>query len=173
MRASIAFFPLLTMACASAPPSSRTSPGSSQQPSAAGPPKVLNVVLVGEPWALTPWKESTTDGVFNLHEAITNGLTGSNVNSEPVPRLAAEARPPALRAKIGFSSTPGSSCTRADRLRIDREIVRLISTDLPIMHTIYEISKEFQKAGVTGMVIKTGLDPIRSWTWNIHEWDRV
>jgi ABC-type transport system substrate-binding protein len=67
-----------------------------------------------------------------------------------------------------FFVTPRS----ADRLRLDREIVRLISTELPIIHTIYEIRREFQRAGVTGMMIKTGLDPIRSSTWNVHEWDK-
>jgi peptide/nickel transport system substrate-binding protein len=60
----------------------------------------------------------------------------------------------------------------ADRLQLDREAVQLISTDLPILHTIYEIRKEFQRTGVTGLVIKTGLDPIRSSTWNVHEWTK-
>ena len=63
--------------------------------------------------------------------------------------------------------------TSADeRLQFDREMVRIISTDLPILHTIYEVRREFQHAGVTGLVVKTGLDPIRSQTWNIREWDK-
>jgi peptide/nickel transport system substrate-binding protein len=68
----------------------------------------------------------------------------------------------------GFFLTPRS----ADRLQLDREMVQLISTELPIIHTIYDIRKEFQAAGFTGMGIKTGLDPIRSSTWNVHEWDK-
>src|SRR5204863_9244579 len=60
----------------------------------------------------------------------------------------------------------------ADRLQLDKEMVRLISTELPILHTIYQVRKEFQQTGVSGMVIKTGLDPIRSSTWNVHEWEK-
>ena len=46
------------------------------------------------------------------------------------------------------------------------------SSELPILHTIYDMSKEFQKTGVSGLVIKTGLDPLNSRTWNAHEWDK-
>ena len=45
--------------------------GSGAAPSA---PKTLNVLLVGEPRGLTAWKETTTGGVFNVHETITDGL---------------------------------------------------------------------------------------------------
>lgn len=59
-----------------------------------------------------------------------------------------------------------------DRLRFDRELVRFISSELPILQTIYDVSKEYQKAGVTGLIIKTGLDPLNSRTWNVHEWEK-
>lgn len=66
------------------------------------------------------------------------------------------------------------AATRAsDRLQLDREMVRTISTDLPILHTIYELRKEFQRTGVTGLVVKTGIDPIRSQTWNVHAWEKA
>jgi peptide/nickel transport system substrate-binding protein len=61
---------------------------------------------------------------------------------------------------------------QSDRLQLDRELVRYISTELPILHTIYDMSKEYQKAGMTGLIIKTGLDPLNSRTWNAHEWDK-
>src|SRR5436309_820387 len=42
-----------------------------QESAASQPPKILNIVLVGEPRALTTWQESTTGGVVNIHELIT------------------------------------------------------------------------------------------------------
>ena len=46
--------------------------------------------MVGEPKALTMWKELTTGPVINIHEMLTNALIGQNERSEPIPRLAAE-----------------------------------------------------------------------------------
>ena len=62
--------------------------------------------------------------------------------------------------------------TARERLDQDRGLVRFISAELPILHTIYDVSKEFQGAGVTGLIIKTGLDPLNSRTWNAHEWEK-
>ena len=49
---------------------------------------------------------------------------------------------------------------------------RMISSDLPILHTIFEIRNEFQKTGVTGIVMKTGLDIVSGRSWNVHEWEK-
>jgi peptide/nickel transport system substrate-binding protein len=73
-----------------APPSTGQSTDVPSASEVARAPKVLNVVLVGEPRALTVWQESTTGGVVNIHELITTGLVTLNGNSEPIPRLAVE-----------------------------------------------------------------------------------
>ena len=46
---------------------------------------------------------------------------------------------------------------------------RTILSDLPILHTIFEIRNEFQKTGITGIVMKTGLDIVSGRSWNVHE----
>src|SRR5438874_4066758 len=85
---------LLLIACSPSAPPTPAAPGNVHAPATDAAPKTMNVVLIGEPRALTPWKESTTAGVFNIHEAITNGLIGSGANSEPIPRLAADVPSP-------------------------------------------------------------------------------
>ncbi len=74
-----------------APKASAPAGGSAASGQAAGvpaQPKILNVVLVGEPRALTMWKETTTGNIIHVHELITNALIGYNANAEPIPRLA-------------------------------------------------------------------------------------
>src|SRR6266540_44257 len=66
------------------------SSGSTGASSSLSGPVTINVVLVGEPRALTVWQESTTGGVVNIHELMTTGLVTLNANSEPIPRLAEE-----------------------------------------------------------------------------------
>src|SRR5438093_1201864 len=73
-----------------AAPTTAGAPSGQAAPAAATPPKTLNVVLVGEPRALTMWRETTTGTVIHIHEMLTNALIGQNARSEPIPRLAAE-----------------------------------------------------------------------------------
>src|SRR5438067_7636527 len=80
----LAAFSLFFAACSGA-----TAPRPAVAPpvESAAPPRTLNVLLVGEPRGLTAWKETTTGGVFNVHETITDGLMATGANSETLPRL--------------------------------------------------------------------------------------
>jgi ABC-type oligopeptide transport system substrate-binding subunit len=60
-----------------------------------------------------------------------------------------------------------------DRLQAEREAVRIISTDVPIINTVYQIRKEFAKTGFTGVVARTGVNGAGGTvTWNAHEWTK-
>src|SRR5439155_21433752 len=77
---------MLYAACApQAAPTPAGAPSGQAAPAAATPPKTLNVVLVGEPRALTMWRETTTGTVIHIHEMLTNALIGQNARSEPIP----------------------------------------------------------------------------------------
>jgi len=65
-----------------------------------------------------------------------------------------------------------AATSTTDRLQMEREMLRVRTADVPLIFTIYDVRKDFQKAGVTGMAIKTGLDIVDSRTWNVHEWDK-
>ena len=78
-------------------------------------------------------------------------------------RLGTAVLLPALRQPVVLAHVVAT----LDRIAEGRVILGVgIAGDVP------NIRKEFQRAGVTGLVSKTGLDPIRSLTWNVHEWDK-
>ena len=60
----------------------------------------------------------------------------------------------------------------SDRLAHERDMLKLVTAEVPMATTIYDIRKDFQKRGVSGIFIKTGLDIINSRTWNVHEWTK-
>jgi peptide/nickel transport system substrate-binding protein len=66
-----------------------------------------------------------------------------------------------------------SALTLSDRLQGEREVLRTITTDLPLIPTYFYVQTYFQKKGVSGNFPKTGLDIQNSQTWNIHEWDKT
>src|SRR5581483_7522454 len=86
--AAVTLIATALLAC-SAPAASPRAPAAQQASVGSGSPKTLNVVLVGEPRVLSIWQESTTGGVINIHEMLSNGLVALDDKSEPVPRLAA------------------------------------------------------------------------------------
>jgi peptide/nickel transport system substrate-binding protein len=59
-----------------------------------------------------------------------------------------------------------------ERLQFEREMVRMLTTDLPMVTTIYNVRRDFQKTGTTGIMIKTGFNIISSVTWNVHQWEK-
>jgi ABC-type transport system substrate-binding protein len=66
-----------------------------------------------------------------------------------------------------------AAATVPERLSIEREAIRFVTTDLPIVQTIAEPTRTFQAKGVTGIVSKSGLDIRVSVSWNAHEWDKA
>lgn len=89
--ALLLYLVMLVGACAApTAPGGRANLAAGQETPASSGPKILHVLLVGEPRALTVWQESTTGGVVNIHELLTNGLLTVNASSEPLPRLAVE-----------------------------------------------------------------------------------
>ena len=59
-----------------------------------------------------------------------------------------------------------------ERLSIERDAIRFVTTDLPIVQTIADPTRTFQAKGVTGIFPKAGLDIRVSVSWNAHEWDK-
>ena len=70
-----------------------------------------------------------------------------------------------LDAWFGATSLDG-------RLQTEREIIRFLTTDLPIIQTVADPRRYFQGKGVTGTIPKTGVDIRVSNSWNVHEWDK-
>ncbi len=59
-----------------------------------------------------------------------------------------------------------------DRLRWERDVLRILTAELPMIPTYIGVNKYFQKKGVTGNLRKTGPDIMNSQTWNVYEWDK-
>ena len=65
-----------------------------------------------------------------------------------------------------------SALTLNDRLQREREVLQVLTTDLPLIPTYINANAYYQKKGVTGNLAKTGLDIMNSQTWNIYQWDK-
>jgi ABC-type transport system substrate-binding protein len=65
-----------------------------------------------------------------------------------------------------------TATTTRERLEQERQVVRIITADLPMITTIFDVRKDFQKTGVSGILGKTGFNIVNSRTWNVHEWTK-
>lgn len=59
------------------------------------------------------------------------------------------------------------------RITIQHLHSSMVTSELPIMPSYFDIRKDYQKAGVTGTMIKTGMNIVNSRTWNVHEWTKT
>jgi peptide/nickel transport system substrate-binding protein len=59
------------------------------------------------------------------------------------------------------------------RVGVEREMVRVLTSDLPLMPLMYDLDVLLQGGGLSGLIIATGTSHNGQimHTWNMHEWD--